>query len=377
MILIIGVRTVSGQTMTLPETIPGDTTVIGFVPVAIYTSDIGFLGGVSIHRFNYHPLVQPYISLTELRVMASTKGLIDFRVMYEQTETFGHPVRSRWRLYGERHPADTYFGVGNQSEFDNDLWSDGFYNFEARRAGFKWSGRRTLYRADNFRGLLDLTASTGIHYEIAVENEDELMAVDGPRGMEGGHITTFGTGLLWENRDNEFAATRGNRVSLAVDWAPGSFFGDFPMAKFKTDIRQYITLPVPYFQPVLAMRGSGSLVTGSAPYWELPYLGDEYTLRGYPIHRFRGRASTFYNIELRTWIYEIPHYDFKIGVHAFHDGGRVYDYGDDLSDLFRDYHRTFGGGIATALFTPDFILRIDTGFSDEMFRLYMNVGYMF
>ena len=149
------------------------------------------------------------------------------------------------------------------------------------------------------------------------------------------------------------------------------------MASFTADVRQYYPLPLPILQPVLAFRAKGNWVTGTVPYWELPHLGDEYTLRGYPVHRFRGTASLLYNAELRTWVYEYPELAFKLGFQLFSDGGRVFNSNDDWSDLFQDYHRTYGFGFATSLFSPDFIFRLDVGFSDEMYRFYANVGYMF
>ncbi|MDG5767414.1 BamA/TamA family outer membrane protein [Balneolales bacterium ANBcel1] len=366
--------------MILPERVPGDTTITGIFPAAIYTSDVGLLGAVLVSRYRYHPRIQPYVSRTELGLEASTRGLFSLKLKYEQTETFGRPVRSRWRLDGEKNPVETFFGIGNDTGFDKELWDDGYYYFEVYRAGFEWMGRHAVYRNNRGRGSggqLDVTATLGVHYEKATDRQDELMGEWRPRGIEGGFLSKVGAGLLWENRDNEFAATRGNRLRISGTWAPGGITGEFPMAKLSADIRQYVTLPVPYFRPVLAARTVGVIAHGSVPYWEQPYLGDHYTVRGYPFHRFRGNASVLYNLELRTWVYEYPEYSFRLGVHTFHDGGRVFAGDDGLGDLFRDYHRTFGGGIAISIFSPDLILRLDAAFSDEMFRFYGNVGYMF
>ncbi len=361
----------------IPERVPGDTVVTAIVPAAAYASDLGFIGAAVVNRYRYHPDAHPYVSLTELRTQASTKGLLEFRILYEQTETFGRSIRSRWVLLGERHPLDNYFGLGNRSAFDSERWEERYYNYGVMRGRMEWTGRKTVFRPESVEGFLDITGSTFIHYEMPDDDAEKLMGLDRPRGIDGGWTSMAGLGLIWENRDSEFAATRGNRLEVSGKWAPGLLIGDYPMTLLSGDVRQYITLPIPYFRPVLALRTAGSWTGGKVPYWKKPYLGDEETLRGYPLFRFRGKARVFYNIELRTWLYEYTPHQLRVGIHGFHDSGRVFQEEDGLQDLFRNHHRTFGGGVAFSAFTPDFILRFDTGFSDEMYRIYMNIGYMF
>lgn len=367
--------------MTLPEQIPGDTVVTAVLPAGAYASDAGFIGAVIYNRFNYHPLATPYVSKTEIRAQASTKGLLDLRFKYDQTETFGRPIRSFWMLHGERYPNENYFGIGNQTEFDENKWDDHFYFYDVTRFKARWSGRYNLYKRGRRGGRLDLTGTVAINYQSPDRDDDNLLGADGkrPRGVDGGWMNKLGAGVLWENRDSEFAATRGNRAEISADWASEWFLSEYPMATLSADVRQFITLPVPYFYPVLALRMAGSRAFGSVPFWEYPHLGDEFTLRGYPRFRFRGDAAMFYNAELRTWVYHYDPWALRIGIHGFHDTGRVFDFddGDALDDMFRDYHRTFGMGVAGSIFTPDFIARLDIGFSEEMYRLYVNIGYMF
>lgn len=374
---VAGAGPAVSQIMPLPERVPGDTVVTAVVPAAAYASDIGFLGAIAVSRFHYHPEASPFVSLKELRLQASTRMYLDLRVIYEHTETLGRPIRSKWMLHAERHPYDNYFGIGNSTVFNSDLWSDEYYYYDVMRVGFSWQGRKTVFRPEYRQATLDVTGIVGIRYEQPVENRDNLFNDDMPRGIGGGWTNRIGVGMIWENRDNEFAATSGNRFELSAKWTPPFLLSDYPMALVEADIRQFFTLPAPWLRPVLALRAAGAHAFGSIPYWDMPYLGDDLTIRGYPVYRFRGDAALFYNIELRTWLYEHHYLEFKFGIHAFHDNGRVFTAEDGLRDLFRDYHRTFGGGIAMALFTPDFIVRFDMGISEDMYRLYMNIGYMF
>ena len=378
--LTLAANIAMGQVMTQPQIqqIPQDTVVTAFVPAAAYASDLGLIGAVAISRFRYHPEVSPYKSLTEVRLQASTRGYLDLRVMYEHTETLGRPIRSRWIANAQRNPYDNFFGIGNETRFDRSKFEERYYYYDVMRTGISWRGRKTVFRPEHSeRSALDVTATAGIRYEQPVENQENLINDVSPIGIKGGWTNNFGLGIIWENRDSEFAATTGNRFELSGIWAPRFLFTDYPMASVMGDIRQFYTIPVTRLKPVLAMRAAGTKTFGKVPYWDMPHLGDELTLRGYPLFRFRGDAALFYNVELRTWLYRHPFLEFKLGTHVFHDSGRVFSGDDGLGDLFRGYHKTFGGGIAIALFTPDFILRIDSGFSDEMYRLYMNIGYMF
>ncbi|MEX0681767.1 MAG: BamA/TamA family outer membrane protein [Balneolales bacterium] len=379
-LLALAVRPAASQPPLQPGRVNGDSIVTAFIPAIAYASDLGLLGGVVVNRYRYHPTVAPYLSLTEVRLSATTKGLFGIEIQYEQMETFGWPVRSQWLIFGDRLLFDNYFGIGNRTTFEEDHWDELFYHFESYRAGLQWQGRINILQSTNRRGRLDVSATAGIRFEIPDDDTERLMGQDRPEGIEGGWVNLIGLGLVWENRDNEFSATRGNRFELSGHWAPGFFFTDFPMVSILSEFRQYVTIPVPYFRPVLAARLSGEWAGGTLPYWKRPYLGDELTLRGYPTYRFRGDAVLFYNLELRTWIYELPEFNFKLGIHGFHDAGRVFYEEEGLDgwhELFRDYHRTFGGGVATSFLTPDFVLRFDLGISDEMYRFYMNVGYMF
>jgi hypothetical protein len=76
-------------------------------------------------------------------------------------------------------------------------------------------------------------------------------------------------------------------------------------------------------------------------------------------------------------MFTFPEYGLKLGVQLFTDAGRVFTGEDQTEDLFRDYKQTFGFGGAISLFSPDFICRGDIGFSDEVTRIYVGIGYAF
>ena len=142
------------------------------------------------------------------------------------------------------------------------------------------------------------------------------------------------------------------------------------------DLRLYTSFHL-IKQITFASRFRWQQTFGERPYWGRAWIGDQRTLRGYPIGRFRGDASLLYNLELRTWLFELPQYNVKLGGQIFSDFGRVFDKRDRDIRVFSDYKYNFGIGGAVSVFHEDFIIRADLGISDELSRINMGLGYMF
>ena len=83
-----------------------------------------------------------------------------------------------------------------------------------------------------------------------------------------------------------------------------------------------------------------------------------------------------HNFELRTWLWESWDQIIRIGGQLFVDTGRILD-NEGISKITQDLHVSYGFGGAMSLFTPDFFIRGDVGFSQEMRRVYISVGYAF
>lgn len=55
----------------------------------------------------------------------------------------------------------------------------------------------------------------------------------------------------------------------------------------------------------------------------------------------------------------------------------VFPKGENLGDLLSGLKQTFGIGGAVSILNPDFILRGEIAFSDEINRVYFGIGYLF
>lgn len=358
-----------------PADAPRDSVVYAYLPYIRYDSDIGFEGGFSTNRYHYVEGTQPFNTLTELRLRATTRGLFNTRLAWEATRPLGTQVRSRVEVLAERRLNDIFFPLGNDTSFEETRWEDGYYYFDSYRAEATYEGRLPLQHSD--RRLLDVLVRTGGIVSGAFgDNAGTSLAAADPRGRARSALVFAGVGLLHDSRDSEFDPRTGHFARLELIASPGSPLSSYQMAEASVDTRWYRSVPVLEGLTVAA-RLNAKWTTGDVPFWRLPEAGGEESVRGYPTGRFRDRGAVVTNLELRQWIAAFDWQRLRLGATAFTDAGRVFSSVPSARDLFREYHRTYGGGLTLSAFTPDFIVRAQLGRSDELSRIYMNIGYTF
>ncbi|MDX1585531.1 MAG: BamA/TamA family outer membrane protein [Balneolaceae bacterium] len=362
----------SVQAQFLPEPAGSDSIRQALVPVAGYSSDIGLMGGVLYSRYDYTGNVRPFNNYIKSTAVTSTKGFVKVEGLYEQTETFGRDIRSSYQLFFNRLANNNFFGIGNNTSYSEQLWDNEYYFFESINLSLDLAFRKPLY--NDLDSRFDLLIGLGMSYQIPyVRQANSSFNRRMPNGSKGGFVNYLSGGFVWENRDNEFDPKSGNRVQLKIRMAP-KFASEYGLTVFRLDLRQYFYV---FDFLTIANRLEARHAAGNIPYWELSTLGDDYSLRGYPLNRFQGNSSLSFNLELRSWMFTFPEYAVKIGVHFFTDAGRVFTGEDDAADLLKGYKQTIGLGGALSLFNPDFILRGEMGFSEDVSRIYVGIGYTF
>lgn len=350
-----------------------DSVSTSIFPVVSYSSNEGFVGGVLFNRYDYSGNVQPFHSYLESSALVSTKGFMEVVGTYERTRSFNREIRSLYDVFFRRYNTDIFFGIGNNTTFSNSLWEDEYYYFESISVGFDYRMRKAI--VDKGRSQLDVQAGLGTQYQIPyVRNEDSSFEQQTPNGSAGGWINYLNAGMIWENRNSEFDPHVGNRAELELRGSP-KLLSSYGLASARLELRQYFHL---FNFLTIANRLEARHVTGDVPYWELSTLGGSNNLRGYPLNRFMGKSSLAYTLELRGWFLKFPDLEnLKFGGHLFTDTGRVFAGSDDYNDLFSGYKQTIGFGGAMSIFHPDLILRGEIGFSEDVSRIYIGVGYLF
>lgn len=355
-----------------------DSTVTGFLPALGYSSDVGFVAGGLGSRYYYQEGYDPYRVSVQVAALLSTRGLFSLLLQTDQTDTFGLGFRTVSRISAALVRESTWFGTGNQTTFDLDLWETGYYFFESVVTEHELRLRRRLWDSSNGQdAYLDLQYLSLIRSShprssgsFNLFNEQQPL-----NGQKNSWTWIMGLGLHWESRDNEIAPTRGNTAVLDIMAGPG-LASDHAMWQAGLLLTHYTTRTI--LLPVtLALRTGYIHTGGDVPFYMYPELGGEETVRGYAQDRFRGDAVFHYTTELRTWLVQIPARGFRLGGQLFMDGGRVYVGDEVYRDFLSEHRQSFGFGAAMSLFTYDFLVRADLGFSDELTRLYLGIGYTF
>lgn len=353
-----------------------DSIAVGFLPAIAYNSDFGLILGGILNRYDYKSPNPPFKNFISANLLISTKGLFNAQFMLDQTKSFNSDLRSNYSFFVTRNLAAFYFGRGNDLGIDLQDWQNtDRYFFRSFEYGVEYYGRYPLYRGSGIRRF-DFAFTGFVNYQTPWGNgTDRQIMVDLPLGVDGGMMNGLGLGVYWENRDSEFVPTTGNTFYFLASYAPKVFASDFAMGSIETNFTQFFNFHF-LLDVVVANRLSYEYVYGDVPYWGLARLGGEQSLRGFPVNRFLGNSSVLHNLELRTWLWESFDQIIRIGGQLFVDSGRILD-NEGISKITQDWHVSYGFGGAMSLFTPDFFLRGDVGFSQEMRRIYISVGYAF
>lgn len=344
------------------------------VPVFGYQSDAGFIGGAVWQRIDYESEQFDFGNVTSMELSASTMGHLSGKFDHERTESFGGRVRSRYRVELFRIPNLTYFGIGNRTTFDPDLYNEGWYDFMERSIRFQYTGRVGL-SGNRTDGQLDLQFLLSVSgYSPRPAGEASLFEESKPTGYNGGWANRIGAGFILDHRDSEFNPTRGFRLESSLSGAGGVTLSRYRFGLYMIDGRAYIPLGRDL---VIAQRVELQHTFGETPFQEMPTLGSELALRGYALNRFRAYTALHHQLELRSWLFSVLNEEIRFGAQLFMDTGRVFSEGESLGDLPDGLKQTFGVGGVMSLFNPDFIFRGELGFSDELYRIYIGIGYLF
>lgn len=342
------------------------------LPVIGYSSDLGFVGGGYVQRLNYGNNVRPFKNNLQADISFSTKGNIVSEISFEQLTTFGLPIRSRLTFIGGRLKETNYFGIGNETDFSDQHYEDGYYFFEARELYINYLGRYSLFEWAG--GNLDAVGTITFWRMNPISRSGETLFGDQYGTYDISWLNRTGVGIIADSRDSEFHATEGFYYDIQFETTVPFLGSDYKSKLFKADIRHFLE---PFRNVVIAHNLRMDSITGSEkPFWSLPFVGGKEGVRGYHLERFRGDKTIMSLLEIRTWLFTLFEDQVSVGAQAFWDSGRVFSH-EDSNALFSDWKHGFGGGMALSLFGPDMIFRGDIGFSKESFRIYFGTGYTF
>ena len=198
---------------------------------------------------------------------------------------------------------DKFYGFGSQSpEIDNpDYLTQEFNAF--------------LY----FRKNLNKNLKVGIIYDyfnttVVDKKENPYLLSNAVVGSDGGVSSGIGLSTTWDSRDFVYISTRGWYYYIGATFYSKAFGSDYDFNEFVFDLREFYR---PFGKHVFAFQTFASFARGNPPFYEVPRLGGDITMRGYYEGRYRDRNYLTVQMEYKTIAY------WRIGLVIFGGMGDV------------------------------------------------------
>lgn len=254
------------------------------VPLVFFSSDTRWGGGVGgVFTFRGYTLRS---SVTfSLTYTQKKQWLVSFPFVWFSR-------RGQWRAYGEAgwyNYSYRYFGIGN-------TYPDTF--LENYRAEYPRL-RLTATRSVNRRQSVGLRIHTEGYRIIEAEKDGELDMETVP-GSGGGFSSGLGVVWLLDSRDNQFFPHRGWFMETTLLAEHPLTFSQFRYLRFLTDATHYQLIGD---KCVLATQFFAQFTAGNPPFFQMPSLGGNRRLRGYPDQKYRDRHLMMVQTEFRFPIF--------------------------------------------------------------------------
>jgi outer membrane protein assembly factor BamA len=187
------------------------------------------------------------------------------------------------------------------------------------------------------------------------------------QGAEAGSISGVGFSWTWDNRDQIFYPQHGGFNKISGTFYTSDLGSDYDFNRYDLDLRHYIGLKK---ERVLAVQTIAQAAFNEAPFYELPALGGQRTMRGYYEGRYRDRLYLAGQVEYRMHLF------WKVGGVAFIGAG---DVAHEISSFrIRDFKISSGGGLRLLFNEAEHVnLRVDLGFGPSTNGVYFGLEEAF
>lgn len=251
---------------------------------------------------------------------------------------------------------DKYYGIGNDTEEIAEP------NYEVRNS----------FVFLKFQSEILHYLRLGIIYEI--RNFDVVDARENPyllsgtvSGGEGGLTSGVGLVLTYDSRNNIFYPASGGYYEIATTVFSGSIGSDFNFTKTLIDLRKYLKIND---SQILALQLLYNFVSGSTPFYDIPQLGGDQSMRGFFRGRYRDNHYFATQLEYRVRVW------WRFGLVGFAGVG---DVAKDITKFeINKIKYSVGGGIRFRIDEKElWDLRIDFGFGNNTGGFYFNYNQAF
>ena len=284
--------------------------------------------------------------------------------------------------YGNYFPFYRFFGLGNSTGFDQNLYHNKLYNARYRsftlnaflertflqrsaiRVGPTFEDYNSSFAADSYLGTIgsrpgDIRPST---------RPQHLLGINGVIDLDLRNRPSFAQrGVRIRVQHNTY--TQLNNALLGANNSATTFGLTQSFAEYYGTTK--IGIPI-----TLVLKGGGAKSYGpdaAIPFYKFASLGQTENLRGYYRNRFSGDASLYYNTELRFALGQVKNgfLPFYYGVFGFYDQGRVY-YQEASTG---GWHAGYGAGFYLAPVVETLALSVSYQKSVESSLIQFGLGF--
>ena len=322
------------------------------MPLIYYSSDDGFVGSFGLNFTTRGFRKEEYKGKYDLFLRAGTVGNVQLGVQGQWKEVMG-----RWDVgvkadYGHYYPYYNYFGLGNSTTKEPDLFDADYYKVNLRGLKSSLYTEYEPFRKGIFRfGLLAENLNADALTDSIFETAGERIP-----GMEMHFLGGINTSFYLDFRDRQVFATRGlqflieNSSYFTVNGSSGNFGLAEAYLKYFGTAR--LLIPV----TLVVKMGGGKNYGSQIPFYKYTHLGQFSNLRGYRRNRFTGDASVYLNSELRFHFGKVKNLfiPFETGLIGFYDLGKVWIEGNAEGS----WHAGYGGGFYISPLTRDYVFSL-------------------
>lgn len=358
------------------------------LPILYFHPSSGWNYGFHIRWRDYRR--HPYRYRLVLQMLSSTEGKQSHAIRLKVPNISGTGWGVNLQLRAKRDLRSRYYGLGNDSRFDEALTAKNspvfidedyyHYRLEAPRLIFN------LLR--DIRGPASISIGMGLERTEVDRIGDRAYFQDEgtPDGVRDGVTGFVSLRWAWDTRDDEVIPKRGTFHEWSYETSRSSvlalFFEEIDFRRYTfTDARYWAVSPRLY----VANRLIFEVLDGSVPLYaygeiggsrRVKGLGGSDSLRGFDKQRYVDDVRFLSNTELRYLFHTMTLYRQYLEWNAvlFVDTGRVWDQPDKVTP--RGLHLTGGAGLRL-YWDQDFVIRGDMALSSEQTYLGLKVRNIF
>ena len=319
----------------------------------------------------------PYLFYTpETNLAFGAGGIMYFRTAREQELNLSSVLLSGYYTINNQYSLtlapELYFSRNRyitRGEFNFGKFLDKFYGYGSNSEEID----NPDYFTQNFGINLNFQADVSEKFEIGAiydflytnvidKKNNPFLNNNSVLGSEGGISSGLGLKLVWDSRDYVYLPTTGGYYIVSAVYYKKVLGSDFEFNDYLIDLRRYFKITQGH---ILTFQLYGNFARGFPPFYEMPRLGGDVTMRGYYEGRYRDRNFVATQAEYKTWLVE----KWKLGVVLF---GGIGDVADELDDLkVRDFKYSYGFGFRYVFDEKERLtVRADFGFGKNTSGVY-------